>query len=484
VVALVLATALLAPALAGCGSRLSDSNLLAQARDSVGTGTGDVPAGVVDSGTSPLPGAPIPVPSGGTDVAGPVTTDPASVGAASGAAPDGSAQVGASPSRPGVAGSVKTTTARCSGTADPIILGTVGQQSGIPGQYFGPGVAAVQAWVAYTNATGGLNCHPIRYIVADDASDPAKSQAAVKRLVEQEHVIAFLYQDDVLTGSATVAYIQQKGIPVIGGIGANDTAVYQSPMRFQQHSSGEDFLRSAFAGVTVGKKQGLTNVATVSCIESQICSTLYDLAEKYGREFGVKVVARNQVSLTQPSFTSICQAQKAAGAQMVLIGADGSMGIRLAQSCASVNFHPLLVLFGATTSVSSMSSSWLVGSALGSPVMPYQTVSNPGVALFREVMAKYAPGATLAGSSMSGWVAAQLFRIATAKHIPSTGPVTTAQILAGLYTIKNNDVGGMTSPLTFSAGQPAKVQFCYWSSVIGEGGALKPGPNGPGRTCA
>jgi hypothetical protein len=54
--------------------------------------------------------------------------------------------------------------------------------------------------VSTINAIDGIKCHPVCDVVQDDGGDPARSQAAVKQLGEQGHVIAFVNMDDVLPG--------------------------------------------------------------------------------------------------------------------------------------------------------------------------------------------------------------------------------------------------------------------------------------------
>jgi len=53
--------------------------------------------------------------------------------------------------------------------------------------------AAARAWVASVNAAGGLaGCHPVKLVVGDDGDDPAKAKAIVKKMVEEDKVVAFV----------------------------------------------------------------------------------------------------------------------------------------------------------------------------------------------------------------------------------------------------------------------------------------------------
>src|SRR5207249_97425 len=83
-----------------------------------------------------------------------------------------------------------TGTSSCSGPKSTITIGTVGTQSGVVGTYFASGVQGVQTWVSAINAAGGLNCHPVKFLVADDGGDPSRNQALVQQFVERDRVLA------------------------------------------------------------------------------------------------------------------------------------------------------------------------------------------------------------------------------------------------------------------------------------------------------
>ena len=50
------------------------------------------------------------------------------------------------------------------------------------------------AWAKWTNAHGGIAGHPVTVKTLDDKADPAQSQADLKQLVENDHVVAIVGQ--------------------------------------------------------------------------------------------------------------------------------------------------------------------------------------------------------------------------------------------------------------------------------------------------
>jgi branched-chain amino acid transport system substrate-binding protein len=65
------------------------------------------------------------------------------------------------------------------------------------------------------NAAGGVNGHKLELVVGDSASSPAGAQAAAKTLVEQKGVFSVMMWTYV--ANAATPYLEQQGIPVIGG---------------------------------------------------------------------------------------------------------------------------------------------------------------------------------------------------------------------------------------------------------------------------
>jgi branched-chain amino acid transport system substrate-binding protein len=184
------------------------------------------------------------------------------------------------------------------------------------------------------------------------------------------------------------------------------------------------------------------------------------------------------VSLAQPDFTSNCQGAANAGTQLFLVALDANSMERLTRSCNGVNFHPVYVLYTFSLNPVVMADPQLEGAALGTTVIPVTSTANPSVGTYLTVMRSYAAAVPQDSMSMTGWVSTQLFQLA-AKNIGD--PPTSQAILNGLWSIKNDDLGGITQPLTFTKGQPAAQMVCYWLLELKSGHFAS--PNNGQRTC-
>jgi branched-chain amino acid transport system substrate-binding protein len=437
--------------LAACGNRLSHDELVASARGEDGTATDASSA--PGQGTAAAAGDATGVDAGATQ-----TTLAGTAGAVSGSG--GATTGGPSPSGGKTTGVVA---ASCAKKLSPIVIGTVGEQSGVFGPFLLPIVQGVQAWVASVNASGGLGCHPVKYIVADDGGDPSVHQSQVQRLVEQEHVIAFVAMDAPIAGNASVSYITQHRIPVIGSEGGSSW-FYESPMYFTQVSTGDVALDGLVAALAaLGKPQGKHALGSVTCLEAALCSSLYGHMPGLAQKFGLDLVYRGQASLTQPDFTSACQSAKDAGVELFAVGMDTNSIRRVITNCNSIGFKPLMVDGGPLVTPSLINDPISEGFLVSLFTIPYVNTSHPEVAAMIATLKKYAPGVAPGTGTMTGWVAAKLFELA-AQNIPE--PPTSQALLDNLYKVKNNDLGGITIPLTFTEGQPPPKLTCFWLAQV------------------
>src|SRR5579864_2907791 len=372
--ALALACVLVAALGTACGSRRSHAALLAAAQGSGGgsaVAAGSEGVGAADVGTGADQGtaASAAATSGSAAATGRGAVASHDAATASGVAAGGPAAKGA-----------------------PIVIGSVGTQSGIVGASISDGTRALQAWASGINAQGGIKGHPVQVIVGDDGGDPSRHQQLIQQFVEEKHVVAFVYNSAPLSGQSSVQYLTQKRVPVIGSeLGGQ--WFYTSPMFFPQTSSGLALTYVNIAGIAgYVVPQGKTKVATLTCEEAQFCTDANRIWPEEAPSLGFQVVSQGRASLAQPDFTSECLSAKNANAQVLLMAMDTNSVGRVASSCARVDFHPVFS-FATTVTVDRMRSDPnLDGTVLALPLAPWFQNNVPNVAQYKDTMARYSPG--------------------------------------------------------------------------------------------
>src|SRR5581483_7935688 len=301
---------------------------------------------------------------------------------------------GSAPAAPGPGGT-------CSGTKAPIVIGSIGEYSGLLGPILAPGAKSVQAWVAATNAKGGLNCHPVKLVVYDTGGDPARNQALTQRAVEQDHAIAFVYNGAPLSGQASADYLHQRRIPVIGEEGAQPWVCYD-PMGFPVMSSCDEGIEGIYQMLAKVVRAG-DKVAAITCNEVPFCVAYHNLAEKYATEAGLKLVYNGTISMTQPDYTSACLEAKNAGAKMLVLGMENTSAARVRRSCKSVGLDvPIASTGTAFSAVKPGDGLDGVWEASGVRITP---PSHPGVAEWLAAMKQFVPNTPVQPTGGMGWVA-------------------------------------------------------------------------------
>ena len=355
----------------------------------------------------------------------------------------------------------------CIGPKAPIVIGTVGQQSGPLGAALIGGVRAVQAWVAKQNASGGLACHPVKYIVADDGGDPSRHLSLVRKLVEQNGVIAMVFQDALLTGQASKDYVVKKGIPVIGQEGG-EIHTYSEPNFFHHAVSGATlFDMTIIAGGKVALPDGKKNLGTLVCQEVAGCATAGQRFIERGKAIGFDVVYTGQASLLNVDFTAQCLSAQRAKVDILALSFESTGIHRIADSCARVGYKPLFVLTSVQSNPDFVADPNLRGAIVAQPLLPWFLTDRPAIQEYQATLKRFSPDTSLDSSSMNGWGAAKLFEQAEAAF--AADKVTSAGIIDALSTIKKNDLGGLTYALSFTPGKPQVPEPCGWVVRVADG---------------
>jgi branched-chain amino acid transport system substrate-binding protein len=359
------------------------------------------------------------------------------------------------------------------------MLGSVSLLSGPFAVAIKPMIKGAQIWVAATNAKGGLRCQKINYVVADDGGDPSRHQALVRQQVEQGKVQAFLQMSAVLTGNTSVDYIRSKRIPVIG----SDTVFdhfYSEPMYFPQQVSARPMLQAGIYGAgELAKLTGKSKFGLLYCVEAPICTTFAQEAKALAPKAGMEFAYGGQISVAQPSYLAECQAARDAGVEILWLANDPSGMSRTARSCASVNYRPQYIAFALDAGTNPAHDQNLEGMALSLGTAPWFVNSTPATAEYHEASKTFAPGQATDPGTLTGWVSGKILEKAAAQSPAAT--LDSAGILAGLWTIKDDDLGGLTSPRIFRQDQPAQEGRCWWLVQTVKGKWTS--PNGGRRGC-
>lgn len=455
---------LLALLTAACGTRLSGEERAAargrggQAVAADERSVGDATAGGDD--TSSL--------SPGSTVVGDDAGAVAQPDAGGGAAPDAGTGQPATTAPASGGGAVSAAGGGApAATKEPITLGQVGIFSGPSGAAWKPMADMLQVWARDVNGRGGVDGHPVRIIAVDDGGDPARHFSAVRDLVENKKVLAFIgngtsngYSD------AMRSYLEQRNIPVIGG-SSTEKVWDESPVFFPGGTSQVAQTRSHPFAARALRPQA-KRWGHLTCREAQGCKDGAAAWKQFAPQAGFQIVYEGEVSIAQPDFTAECLGARNANAEVLAIAVDPNSMRRLAQSCARQGFKGTYVLPSAVVASSQEGDTNLNGALGVIPNSPWMTTSNPGNAAMHAAVKKYAPNLALNMASPVGWGAGLMFEEAVKKAGGLGSPVDRNKLFEGLYKFDGETLGGVAPPLTFRRGEK-KNNPCWFTVEFKDG---------------
>ncbi len=343
------------------------------------------------------------------------------------------------------------------------VIGNIGTYSGInSGNFLGAG-QTLQAWADWTNAHGGVNGHHIKVITMDDGGVASTSVNDVKQLVS-DHVLAIVGMssgDDADWAS----YIQSTGVPVVGGSTPLPDFISNPdyfPVGATANNSVPDLLLYAKTVLhqTVGGYLG--------CEEAPVCSALEPVYAAAYKGIGGNLAYNTLFSSSAPSYASQCLAAQSAGVQDLEIIGPAPVIPKIAQNCASQGYDPTLLLNDVVLTPSLAQSIGTADAVFGADAFPFTATGSPAAKTFHAALAKYEPSvlnpATFTQDDADTWASGQLFAAAAEAGKLGNHP-TPKQLVAGLNKIKNDTLGGLTPPLTFTKGKPHSVSCIYIMSI-------------------
>lgn len=481
--AVLLATAI---ALSGCGSQASDQEI-AEALRGPAAGTAVSGAGLPgEAGAVPGDGSTAAIPAA-PDATGPVQPGTAVTGTASGSggpsAVTGGSQSQSQGSKKSASQGSKGSAAGSNSPSAPsvptaanksaVTIATLGTFTGILGTVLEGSPRTIAAWVQYTNAHGGLNGHPIKYIVADDQGDAATSLTLAKRLVENDRIIAMVGNIMAFGFDGVEQYMRSKNIPMIGGESINKGWT-TSPIAFP--TTPQVGLQIA-AGFKQFVDQGKTKFGMLYCLEvSALCTQLKD--EVKASPVGKYLTETQQVSLAAPSYTSQCLRLKQAGIEVLSTIMDTAGASRVVKDCATQGYKPQIVLAAIDATKDMPRTPGLENALIPAGVVSPATPGIPGLVKYREIMSTYGAKVGDSGFGMHGYTSAELLLVVSKGLSDAPSP---AELLVALRKVKNETLGGMVAGFTFGTGKAVTTKPCVF--LWGVSGGKFSAPQGAKQFC-
>ncbi len=101
--------------------------------------------------------------------------------------------------------------------AEPYVLGYVADITGMARANYAPEAEGTRLYIDFLNAKGGINGHPVKLVIEDGKSDPAKSAAVAKKLIVQDKALALMGLGFSRSQPPVMELAKKEGLAVIAG---------------------------------------------------------------------------------------------------------------------------------------------------------------------------------------------------------------------------------------------------------------------------
>lgn len=365
-----------------------------------------------------------------------------------------------------------------------LIAGIIDETGSTP---VGPGSrAAVEAWAEHVNAGGGIEGHPVVLELRDAKGDGAAAQATVEELLAMDPVLFLLSAPTTETAvSETLAAAE---LPVMG-VGYNPSVWggFIDAMAMQCSLEADAQFRcgipNAFAVTTTfgavvdqqvlgAQAAGATKLGAAACAEVDSCAASEPIRTTKAAQLGIETVPVVRVSSTATDYSAECIQWIQNDVDFIQIAGSAVMGVNLIASCADQGYDGI---WGASAGsvngdLIKVEGVTLAGGLHGFPWW----VDDPAVQEYRDAMAAIGADETAINdpSATGMWSALELF--ATAQSAGLSEDPTGAETLANMFTIENETLGGLISPMTITEDLTTRARNCFWPYSLRDGEFTNP----------
>ncbi|MBW1701565.1 MAG: ABC transporter substrate-binding protein [Deltaproteobacteria bacterium] len=194
-------------------------------------------------------------------------------------------------------------------------VAVTGRGSGI----YAPVKDAFDIYFKQVNARGGINGHPVKLIIKDNAAEPSKAAAHAKKFVTQDKVILFMNAALSSTYAPMVQVAKRYNVPLFFAGAVCPDAVYPpkaDPNLYCSTAFGAKY-DSRFAIPFIKNQAKGPLKLGLAAMNIPVSRGEIDFAEELAKGMGIEVAGKVAIPPPTPDYTPFATKLKSAGANWV-----------------------------------------------------------------------------------------------------------------------------------------------------------------------
>jgi len=318
---------------------------------------------------------------------------------------------------------------KASGT--PIKLGGLATKQ--PGTDFSEIPRMTQAYFKCVNDNGGINGHPVDYVIETEQTDPGQAASQAKKLIESEKVLGLVGSSSIIEADVNHKYYEQQGYNVIAaGIapsayGTSNIASVNMGPRYSSDGATQALIRK--------------KVKKIVLVQSNVPGTEYiqEGPELITKDAGLPFEGLKENVPIQDANSAALKAVQAAGdGGGVVLNFTPPEALKILQAAQQQGLQDR-VKWGCSTPCNTDFLAKALGDAWDGKLfvnaeLNLITADAPDSNLYREVRKKYAPDIPLGSFSQMGFI---MGRIATEALQKVSGDYTKDSVNKAFLDVKD-----------------------------------------------
>ena len=345
-------------------------------------------------------------------------------------------------------------------TDTEVVIGSWGPQDGPAGAY-GVIDRTLDAYFKMINDQGGVNGRKIRFIYENDSYQPAKTVAAVKKLVEEDKVFALCGGLGTPNNLAVMDYLVANNVPHVWP--ATGTTALAVPLKkniyaVQLNYTTEATLATQYALDTMGAKK-----IAVYYQNDPFGKEGLDAVQAELKKRGLPAATAVSYELTDTNFSAQALKLQTSGADAVILYAVPKPGGGVISEMGKIGYTPKLLASSTLNdpSIFQLAGPTINGMLIEAYLPAFDDTSNPKIVEFQAFMAKYAPKEQIGGFPEAGYTYGQVF----IEALKRAGKDLTREGFMSNLDKMQNFTGSLLPSLSYSPTDHAGVKAAYFQQA-------------------
>jgi ABC-type branched-subunit amino acid transport system substrate-binding protein len=213
---------------------------------------------------------------------------------------------------------------------DVYLVGCSMAVTGPGSETYGPVKDALDIYFKEVNARGGINGHPVKIVIEDDAAQPSKTAANAKKLVTQDKVLFLVNASLSSTYAPMVQVAKQYNVPILFAGGVCPEDVYPpkaDPYQYCSTAFGAKYDSRFALSFIKEEAKGPVKLGLVA-MNIPVSRGEIDFAEELSKTMGIEAVDKEVIPPPTPDYTPFASKIKNSGANWAYAWAPWGTQVR------------------------------------------------------------------------------------------------------------------------------------------------------------